>query len=172
MTQCFYIFIFVCIVTLQSTIMAYVPFLNQCYDLLLPFIIYLGIFRNIPGTLLIIVFFGFVMDSITGGPFGLYLTTYLWLFFGMRWIITFLHVRQSLLVLFVVAFGVAMENFIFIGSLVFLSPGFQIHTSTMDIVIQQVLLAVITGPFLLIVFENAHKGVDKWLAKLRAEGSG
>ncbi len=172
MIQCFYAFTCVCIVILQSTIMAYVPFLNQCYDLLLPFIIYLGIFRNVRGTLLIILFFGFAMDSITGGPFGLYLTTYLWLFFGMRWIITFLHVQQSLLILFVVAFGVAMENFIFIGSLAFLSPGFQIHKSTMDIVLKQVLLAVITGPFLLIVFENAHKGLDKWLVKLRVEGNG
>ena len=169
MIQCFYVFTFVCIVTLQSTIMAYVPFLNQCYDLLLPFVIYLGIFRNVHGTLLIILFFGFAMDSITGGPFGLYLTTYLWLFFGMRWIITFLHVQQSLLILFVVAFGVAVENFIFLGSLAFLSPVFKIHKSTMDIVLKQVLLAVITGPLLLIAFENANKGLDKWLAKLRAE---
>lgn len=159
------------IVVLQSTVKTYVPFFDRFYDLLIPFIIYLGVFRHARESLIVVLFFGFIMDNISGGPFGLYLTTYLWLFLGIRWMIKFVHIRQSLLILVVVAFGVAMENFVFVATLAAWSPGFQFRPATIGLVITQLLLAVLTGPFLLIFFENAYNILERYFVKIAEEGN-
>ena len=37
----------------------------------------------------VVLFLGFIMDNLSGGPFGLYLTTYFWLYVGVKGITTF-----------------------------------------------------------------------------------
>jgi cell shape-determining protein MreD len=115
MTYCFHIFICLCLIVVQTTVMSYIPLFERFYDLLSPFVIYLSIFRSNRESLVIIFIFGFFMDIISGGPFGLYITAYVWLFIVVRWAITFLHIGDSLILPFVVALGVLMENLIFIG---------------------------------------------------------
>ena len=70
------------LVILQTTIIPYLPLLDKFYDLLIPFIVYLGLSRPVRESLPFVLFLGFIMDNLSGGPFGLYLTTYFWLFVG------------------------------------------------------------------------------------------
>jgi rod shape-determining protein MreD len=105
------------------------------------------------------------MDAISGGTFGLYLTTYLWLFIGVRWIITFLHVGNNPLLPFIVIAGVLMENFIFVGSSVIFEPGLH-FTSEMSITIGvQVFWAIFTGPMFLMLFKYSF---GKWDKRVKA----
>jgi len=169
MTQCLYIFICLCVIIFQSAIMPHIPLFDSFYDLLIPFIVYIGLFRTVHESMAVIIFFGFIMDNLTGGPLGLYITSYFWIFITARWIIKFFHARHTLILLFVVATGVLMQNLIFIGSLAIITQGSKFPESAIKIVSTEVLWAMITGPLFLIFFDFAHQRWDKWLDRLKAE---
>ena len=166
MTYCLHIFICFCLIVIQTTVMPYIPLFERFYDLLTPFIIYLSIFRSVRESMVIILIFGFFMDIISGGPFGLYLTAYVWLFFGMRWAITFLHVSDSLILPFVVAAGVLMENLMFIGASAMFEQSSRISEAVVGTIIVQVLWAIFTGPLFLMFFNTSHRWWDQWFKEI------
>lgn len=166
MTYCLHIIICLCLVVFQTTVMPYIPLFDRFYDLLTPFIIYLSIFRPVRESIVIVLIFGFLMDNISGGPFGLYLTAYIWLFVGVRWAITFLHVGDSLLLPFVVAGGVLIENFIFVGTSAMFEAGSRLSEAVVSTIIVQVLWAIFTGPFFLMFFNYSHRRWDRWYKEI------
>jgi hypothetical protein len=111
------------------------------------------------------------MDIISGGPFGLYLTAYVWLFIGVRWAITFLHVGDSVLLPFVVAAGVLMENLIFIGTSVMFEQSSRISEAIVSTIVIQVLWAIFTGPLFLMFFNYAHRHWDRWSKEILVKKS-
>lgn len=145
------------LVMLQTTIMPYLPLLNKFYDLLIPFIVYLSLSRPIRESLPFVLFLGFIMDNLTGGPFGLYLTTYFWLYVGVKGITTFIQVGNRLLIItLIVAGGVLFENLILLGAFAILGSRQQFAGDALKIVIVQVLWATFTGALLLLFFRNAQ----------------
>jgi len=166
MTYCFHVGICLCLVLFQTTVMPYFHLFDRFYDLLSPFVIYLSLFQSLRQSIPVILFFGFLMDSLSGGPFGLYLTTYIWLFIGVKWIITFLHLGDSLLLPFVVAAGVLLQNCIFIGTIAMFEPGTQFLSAAISMVTVQVLWAIFTGPIFLMFFNYSHGKWNKWLEKV------
>jgi cell shape-determining protein MreD len=159
------------LIIIQTTVMPHIPVFERFYDLLTPLVLYLSIFRPVRESTVIIVIFGFLMDNISGGPFGLYLTVYFWLFLSVRWAITFLHVGDSFLLPFVVAVGVFMENLIFIGADAMFEQNLQISQIMINTVVVQVLWAIFTGPFFLMLFNYSHRRWDRWTKKLFAQKS-
>ena len=166
MTYCFHVGICLCLVLFQTTVMPYFHLFDRFYDLLSPFVIYLSLFQSLRQSIPVILFFGFLMDSLSGGPFGLYLTTYIWLFIGVKWIITFLHLGDSLLLPFLVAAGVLLQNCIFIGTIAMFEPGTQFLSAAVSIVTIQVLWAIFTGPIFLMFFNYSYGRWNKWLKKV------
>ena len=159
------------LIVIQTTVMPHVPMFGRFYDLLLPLVIYLSIFRPVREGAVIVLVFGFLMDNISGGPFGLYLTAYIWLFIGVRWAITFLHVGDSFLLPFVVAVGVLIENLIFIGARAMLEQNLQVSQTIVNTIAVQVIWAIFTGPFFLLFFNYIHRRWDRWSKKLFAQKS-
>jgi rod shape-determining protein MreD len=149
--------------------MPYIPLFDRFYDLLIPFVVYVGLFRTVHESMAVIILFGFVMDSLTGGPFGLYITSYFWTFISARWIIKLFHARHTLILLSVVAAAVLMQNLIFIGSLAIITQDSRFPESAFKIVSTQILWAMLTGPLFLICYGVVHQRWDKWLDRIRAE---
>lgn len=162
MTYCFYICVCLCLVIFQTTIIPHIDLFNNFYDLLIPFIIYLGLFRPAREGILFILVLGFIMDSLSGGPFGLYLTTYFWLFIVVKIVIKYLHACNNILLLFIVAAGVLMENIIFIASVSMFGPDSRFLAITMRAVIFQILWAGCTGFFFITFFNHIHKKLEKF----------
>ncbi len=84
------------LVILQTTVMPNLPLLDSFYDLLIPFVVFLGLFRPVRESLPFVFFLGFIMDNLSGSPFGLYLTAYFWLFIGVKGITKLLQVGNRL----------------------------------------------------------------------------
>jgi rod shape-determining protein MreD len=139
---------------------------DRFYDLLAPFVIYLGLFRSTRESIPIIIVFGFIMDNLSGGPLGLYLTTYLWLFAGVKWVITILQVRDNVLLPFVVAVGVLLENIIFMGTITMFESGSRFSQADLGTVAVQVVWALVTGPIFLILFNRLHQRWDQYFKEM------
>ncbi len=144
---------------------------DSFYDLLVPLVLYLGIFRPVSESVVVILFIGFVMDNLSAGPFGLYVTIYLWLFIGTKWIVTFLHVANHFLLPLIVALGVLLENLIVLGTLVVLTDS-RFPDDLAATVGKQTLWAVFTGAFFLISFEHVQKRWENRIGKLFVKKNG
>ena len=161
MSYCFNIAICLILVILQTTVMPNLSLLDRFYDLLIPFIVYLGLSRPVREGLLFVCFLGFIMDNLSGSPFGLYLTSYFWLFSGVKGITQLLQVGKRMFVItFIVACGVLAENLIFLGSFAIYSTEQQFAGGAFNVVAVQVLWALLTGAVLLIIFRNTHIWLD------------
>jgi len=137
-------------------------FVTRFYDLLIPFVLYLGIFRPAGESLVVVFFLGFIMDNLSAGPFGLFTTIYFWLFVGTKWLIKFLHAGNYVLLPFIAALGVLEGNIIFFGTLVLLTDS-RFPADAVKTVAEQVLWALCSGGFFLVFLNHLHKKWDKWL---------
>lgn len=152
MTYLYHIFVGSCLVVFQAVILPYFPFSNSIYDLLVPFIIYLGSYRPVRESIPVAIVLGFVVDSFSGSYFGVYITTYAWLTLSMRWVSTLIHLENYALLPLIVVIGVLLENLILFLAIMVANPGFQFSSSVMGIIAAQIFWVICTGPFLLIFF--------------------
>ena len=149
------------LVILQTTVMPTLPLLDSFYDLLIPFVVFLGLSRPVRESLPFVFFLGFIMDNLSGSPFGLYLTAYFWLFIGVKGITKLLQVGNRLFIIaLIVAAGVLLENLIFLGTLTILGPDQQLAGNAAQTVTIQVLWAIWTGPLLFMVLRDLQKRLD------------
>ena len=163
------------LVILQTTVMPYLPLLDSFYDLLIPFLVFLGLSRPVRESLPFVLFLGFIMDNLSGGPFGLYLTTYFWLYVGVKGITMFIQVGNRLLIItLIVAGGVLFENLILLGAFAILGSRQQFAGDAVEIVAIQVLWAIFTGSLFLLFFKNAQRwlgaGFKAIYARTREQG--
>ena len=160
------------LVILQTTVMPYLPLLNSFYDLLIPFIVFLGLSRPVRESLPFVFFLGFIMDNLSGSPFGLYFTAYFWLFVGVKGITKLLQVGNRLFVItLIVATGVLIENMIFLGTLRILGPDQQLAGDAAKTVTIQILWAIWTGPILLILLRDLQNRLDNGFKAIYARKS-
>lgn len=149
------------LVILQTTVISYLPLLNNFYDLLIPFIVYLGLSRPVRESLPFVFFLGFIMDNLSGSPFGLFLTAYFWLFVGVKGITQLLQVGNRLFVItLIVAAGVLIENLIFFGTLTVLGPDQQLSGDAGKAITIQILWAIWTGPLFLVILRKLQNRLD------------
>jgi rod shape-determining protein MreD len=149
------------LVILQTTVMPNLPLLDSFYDLLIPFVVFLGLSRPVRESLPFVFFLGFIMDNLSGSPFGLYLTAYFWLFIAVKGITKLLQVGNRLFIIaLIVAVGVLLENLIFLGTLTILGPDQQLAGNAAKTVTIQVLWAIWTGPALFMVVRDLQKRLD------------
>ncbi len=167
MNYCFYIGVCLFLILLQTTILPFIPLLQSIYDLLIPFVIYLGLYRPIREGLIFVFILGFLMDNLSGSPIGLYLTTYCWLFIGVKWITTLFQVGNRILISLVVAAGVLIGNVIFIASFA-IAPDMKLPENAIQTVFIQLLWALVTGPFMLMIFRYGQNRLDGIAAGLFA----
>ena len=167
MNYCFYVGVCLFLILLQTTILPFIPLLQSIYDLLIPFVIYLGLYRPIREGLIFVFILGFPMDNLSGSPFGLYLTTYCWLFIGVKWITTLFQVGNRVLISVVVAAGVLVGNAIFISSFT-IEPDTRLPENAIQTVFIQFLWALVTGPLMLMIFRYGQNYLDDLTAGLLA----
>ena len=165
MSHCVHFLVCAAVIILQTGIFPHIPLLDRSYDLLVPFIIYLGLFRPVPEGLITLVLLGVLMDGLSGGAFGLYLSAYLWIYLGSIWTVRYLHLVNSILLPFVVAGGVLFENLVFMAGAALGKSPIDINASILLNVMVQLLLAVLTGPFALLFFRGAYIYCERWAGR-------
>ena len=150
MRYCFYIGTCLLLIIVQTTVLSYSNAIGGIYDLLIPFVIFLSICLPVRECLPFILILGFIVDNLSGSPFGLYLTFYFWLFVGMRWIIKYLHAGNKLFLSLVVVVSVLIENILVMGTFAFFGPIGELPAEAVENIALQIFWALVTGPLFLL----------------------
>lgn len=158
-----YLGICIFLIVFKTVVLANFALFSTFYDILLPVILYLGLFRPVIEGLPLVLFCGFCMDSLTGGPFGIYISVYFWLFIAARGLVRFLHAQSILIKPFIVIIGVIIENLLFLALLAIFHVGEVLPEDFLQSVIAQSLWAAFTGPFVVFIFDYFHIRLGNWL---------
>lgn len=163
MTVVFIAILWLVFILCQSVVLPTLFGWGFVYDLTIPIVVYLAVFRPLREGAIIVFALGLTMEGLSGGAFGIYMTTYYWLFISLKWLISLFNVQNSLLIPFVVAAGVAWENAVVVFVM---SLGGSEMTAIAEVIahmVSQVLWALPTGPVLLIVIRFLDDAFDRRL---------
>lgn len=164
MIYLFHTLIGLVLILFQTAVRPQIGFLSGFYDVLTAYVIFLGLFRPMKEALPVVLVFGFAMDSISGGPFGLFLTVYLWLLLIIRQTTRFIHPDNLVLRFFAVAIGVVMQNGLNIGVAMILDDLTLSLAPIRQAAVTQVLWALGTGFILVTLFRHFHRIWDNFLS--------
>ncbi len=158
-TGLYYFIVSLFLIIIQTTFIPVICPPDRYYDLIIPFIIYLGIFSSFSEGMAASVLTGVIADNLSAGPFGLYTTAYFWIFIIIKTGIKYIHIANYILWPIIILTGVLIENFVLIGTIVLFGNNIRVSGTVFYIILYQVFWAVVTGPFLIIIM-NLLKG--KW----------
>jgi rod shape-determining protein MreD len=166
MSYFIYIVSSLCLVTLQTALIPRLGFVGHFFDLLLPWVIYLAAFRPVHEALPFVVFMGALMDNLSGGPFGLYLTSYVWLYIAVRLAATVVRAENAMvLVLIIIAAVVFQNTFFFLAINMSLGDG---HTTgeVIRVVSEQIGWVLLTGPLIALGMRQAKRLTSRHTRKV------
>ncbi len=157
-----------CLVICQTTLVPHLPWVGSFFDLLLPLVIYLAVFRPLPEALPIALFLGALMDNLSAGAFGLYLTSYLWLFIGVRLAATVVRADNAIVLVLMIIGAVLFQNALFIGVLGVSSQGAYSPGDVVAAVGEQIGWVLLTGPLFSVAMRHAGQLQGRRLLKAAA----
>ena len=161
MTYFFYFIISFVLLIFQTVVLNHIPFFKNFYDLFLILILYIGLFRPVAEGVPVVFFLGLFVDGISGSPFWVYTTSYIWLLVLIKWLIQYFDAKSIILLPFAILAGVVLENCFFI----IVSSGFDIDArftlNSVDILIPQFVWAVFSGPVFIVFLKRIHDKIGR-----------
>jgi cell shape-determining protein MreD len=137
------------LVIFQTTIYYAIPALNHFVDLLIVFVIYAGLFLPFLESIVLVLALGALMDSITGGLFGLYLSIFFWIIVGLRPFVTLLNLKNDHTLRLLLGIAIGFENLmLFIGT-VALKQQVVFSSESFRGMAFQLIWTLTLGPFLI-----------------------
>jgi rod shape-determining protein MreD len=155
-------FIFsVFLICIQTTLFPAFFRLFAQYDLLIPFVVYLTLFRSSIGVLPVILLSGCLMDLLSGGIIGIHIATYILILICFRTATVYFHFKNSILFQMVIILSVLMENIIFgmVISLQTITVNFSFYSGS--VLVTQLIWAVISSPMVYFMFDYIFNRIDK-----------
>lgn len=119
----------------------------------------MGLFRSVRQSLLPLLFQGMVMDSLSGAPFGIYSSCYLWLFAAVYWFKGFLHIKSHFLLALIVCASVLIQHVVLVISNDMPVSDWNLFAGTVGILSIQMVLAMIIGPLIILWIQAFY---EKW----------
>ena len=156
------------LVICETTLLPRLGFAGHCFDLLLPWVIYLAAFRPVNETLFFVLFMGALMDNLSGGPFGLYLFSYVWLFIAVRLAAAVVRAENPMVLVLIIVTAVAAQNAFFAAALGFSSAGVLSVEDVIRIVGEQVGWVLLIGPFLSLGMRSTRRLTTRHIKKASA----
>jgi len=144
------------LIVTQTTILPYFKIFNSIYDLLCPLVIYLGLFQPVRNAVPVILFYGFLMDNLSGAPPGFYLTSYIWLLIYAVALSRFMDLRNKLIQPLIVALGVVIENCLNLSVIVILTPSWRFSFAIVWQIVWQVVWVIAATPLLFALLNRVH----------------
>lgn len=140
------------LIVVETSILPYLPEILRFYDFLVAFAVYLSLYQPIATGIPVMVIAGLAMDMLSGAPPGIYLASYLWVFLVFRHVSGWVRIGDHTLFFFLSIIGVGVQNLIFGIAAWSVSrvPFFTGDTGV--IVLLQLFWALVTAPFLWLLF--------------------
>lgn len=151
-----YIGISLALVVCRTTLLPFLPATEKFFDPFLAFVVYLAVFRPLHECLPLLLFAGILMDTLSGGPFGLYLTSYVWLFIALRLATAVIRVESPILLVVMMVSGVLLQNLVFIATMMAFELTRPRPGDMLGVFTEQVGWVLLVGPLLAVLMRSVE----------------
>jgi len=151
----------VLLICIQTTLLPLFPRLFVQYDLLIPYVVYLILFRSSVGMLPVILISGCLMDLLSGGTIGVYIATYILILICFRNATIYFHFKKIILFQIVIILSVLMENILFCMVISIQSMSFKLTFYGTSVLVIQLIWALISSSLLYFMFDYIFNRIDK-----------
>jgi rod shape-determining protein MreD len=145
----------------QTTILRLPLFQGAISDLLIPFIVFLSLHRPNRQGISVALVLGLVMDLVSGGIFGLYLSVYFWVFLSARSLGKYFDVGETMFQSILIGLYVLGQNLVFCASVPLPWHATQLLSSRATAVVLQVVFGAVTGPAILMLLRRFQVRLEK-----------
>jgi hypothetical protein len=164
---CLYAMVGLATVVGQTTILRLPLLRNVFYDLLIPLVVFLGLRLWDGRGVLLLVMVGLVMDLLSGGIFGLYLSTYFWIFLSVKGVSRYFDVDDTTFQSILIALCVLGQHLVFWASLAHPWQGDPLLAAQTIPILLQITFAAVTGPRILTFFRRLQTRFETPLSRVR-----
>jgi rod shape-determining protein MreD len=140
------------------------PYAIYLFDLSIPYLIYLSLFLPLKVSLPFVLLLGYFMDSLSGGPFGLYLSIYFWLAVAFRQITDFLQINSIAIIPFAVGLAVFLEDLLLMIAVSSMKTQHGVDPSSVQMIGWHLMLAMLMGPLVFLMIQWIHSRRDLQVA--------
>lgn len=152
-----YIGISLILVVCRTTLLPHAPATEKFFDPFLALIVYIAVFRPLHECLPLLVFAGVLMDTLSGGPFGLYLTSYVWLFIALSLATSAIRVDSPILLVVMIAAGVLLQNLVFVAAMTAFDLTRPRPGDMLGVITEQVGWVLLAGPMLAVLMRSVEQ---------------
>jgi rod shape-determining protein MreD len=103
------------------------------------------------------MFMGVLMDNLSGGPFGLYLTSYVWLYIAVRLAATVVRAENAMVLVLIIIAAVASQNGLFFMVIGMSGTGGHTTGEMIRVVSEQIGWVLLTGPLIALGMRQAKR---------------
>lgn len=158
------------IIAFQTGMATYLPIEARPCDLMIPLAVYLTLYRRPEEGLPALIIAGAFMDALSSGPVGVYIVTYIWIFFVFKRMTRWVHIHYAALFFIVSCFGLLFENAIFWIAALFSPHPLAFPEKGPVILSVQLAWLICAVPFLFILLEKYFRVVDNITSGSRFAG--
>ena len=148
---CLYLMVGLCTVVAQTTILRLPLFHGIFYDLLIPLVVFLSLNLSNRKGVLVVLILGLIMDLLSGGIFGLYLSIYFWIFLSVKGLSKYFDVDDTIFRSVLIGVCVLGQHLLFCISVAAPWKGAQLLAAQIPPVLLQTIFAALTGPGILML---------------------
>ncbi len=159
MAYCFNAFLMLVFLLFQTSIVSSFRMFYNFLNLMNLFVVYLVLYRPNQEIIIFVVLAGILMDSVSGGPLGLYMTTYIWLSLGIKWTLKYLHKGNAILIPMIISAAILAENLIIMSVMALIEKNFSFHPERFQSIVIHLIFGVMIGPLLIYFIKDLQA---KW----------
>ncbi len=162
MAYCFNTLFIISFLLFQTSIAPNFRLFYDFFNLMNLFVIYLVLYRPTQETVVFVGLIGILMDSVSGCPYGLYMTIYIWSYISIKWSLKYLHKANVILIPIIISGVIFVENLIIMGMMALIEKNFSFHPEKFRSIIIQLLCGVLIGPFLIFLIKDLQAKWNTW----------
>jgi rod shape-determining protein MreD len=141
----------------HTSLIPRLPFVGVFFDPLLPLVVFLAVFRPPREALPTALFLGFLVDSLSGGAFGIHLSAYFWIALGVRQAAAVVHAENPFMLILLLIAAVAAENALVVAVVAASAARPVALPEALRAVTEQIGWVLLTGPFIAALMRRAGR---------------
>ncbi len=172
MTVLFYPILSLALVILQTTLVPEIRFVTNCFDLLIINVLYVSLFTSNGFLVLYMMVLGWIMDSLSGAPFGFYISCYVWIYVFVQILRHVIHAGNFIFIPVISVIAIFMEHGFFMFILLVKQEGWSFSSTDLFSMGQQAIVGFFIIPFSLWLVHGCKSRWDKKIQSLSGEKMG
>jgi rod shape-determining protein MreD len=158
------------LIVIQTAVLPKLRIFGPGYDIFIVFIVYLCLTRPHLEAVLFSICGGLIMDAISGGPWGIFLTIYIWTNIFLKLGLRVLQLGSPFVISILVAIGVVLENLLIVTLFEGMDRNGLVYLNPSGLLVSQIFWAALTSPFVFWIILSCHRRFTK-LVKARHRGA-